>query len=56
LVPRDEVLISDLVAFRERYDDERRRLMLALDLLTPLRKSALKPAGCWGWSADTPST
>lgn len=32
-VPNHEVAIADLVAFRERYDDERRRLMMAIDLL-----------------------
>ncbi|MFD0361979.1 hypothetical protein ACFQZZ_11050 [Nocardia sp. GCM10030253] len=32
-VPRDEVLIDDLIAFRERYHDERQRLMMAIDLL-----------------------
>lgn len=32
-VPGHEVLIGDLIAFRERYDDERRRLMMAIDLL-----------------------
>jgi hypothetical protein len=32
-VPREDVTISDLFAFRDRYDDERRRLMLALELM-----------------------
>lgn len=32
-VPGDEVLMSDLITFRQRYDDERRRLMMAIDLL-----------------------
>lgn len=32
-VPAQDVLIGDLIAFRERYADERRRLMSALDLL-----------------------
>ncbi|MFF4242816.1 hypothetical protein ACFYYL_43745 [Actinomadura geliboluensis] len=32
-VPGNDVLIGDLIAFRERYADERRRLMLAIDLL-----------------------
>jgi hypothetical protein len=32
-VPGDEVRIQDLITFRERYDDERRRLMMAIDLL-----------------------
>lgn len=32
-VPSNEVLIGDLIAFRERYADERRRLMIAIDLL-----------------------
>lgn len=32
-VPSNDVLISDLIAFRERYADERRRLMIAIDLL-----------------------
>jgi hypothetical protein len=31
--PQEGVTISDLFYFRERYDDERRRLMLALELL-----------------------
>lgn len=31
--PRESVMLDDLFAFRERYDDERRRLMLALELL-----------------------
>jgi hypothetical protein len=30
-VPRDDVLISDLLAFRHQYDDERQRLLLVLD-------------------------
>lgn len=32
-VPRDDVLIADVIAFRRRYDDERRRLVLAIDQL-----------------------
>jgi hypothetical protein len=32
-VPRHDVLLSDLIAFRERYADERRRLMEGIDLL-----------------------
>ncbi|MFI0468340.1 DUF6236 family protein [Saccharopolyspora sp. 5N102] len=32
-VPNEQVLIRDLITFRERYDSERRRLMMALDLL-----------------------
>lgn len=32
-VPDHEVLIDDLITFRERYEDERRRLMMAIDLL-----------------------
>ncbi len=31
--PHESVAINDLFAFRDRYDDERRRLMLALELL-----------------------
>jgi hypothetical protein len=33
-VPRDDVLITDLLDFRHRYDDERRRLLLGLDRMT----------------------
>ncbi|WP_344908168.1 DUF6236 family protein [Actinomadura meridiana] len=32
-VPHHDVLLSDLIAFRERYADERRRLMEGIDLL-----------------------
>ena len=32
-VPDHEVLIDDLIGFRDRYEDERRRLMMAIDLL-----------------------
>jgi hypothetical protein len=32
-VPSEEVLVDDLIRFRERYDDERQRLMMAIDLL-----------------------
>lgn len=31
--PRDDVPLSELIAFRERYDDERRRLMFVIHLL-----------------------
>jgi hypothetical protein len=32
-VPHGDVRISDVIAFRQRYDNERRRLMLAIDKL-----------------------
>ena len=32
-VPSDEVQVGALIAFREEYDDERRRLMMAIDRL-----------------------
>ncbi|MBB5112514.1 hypothetical protein FHU28_002353 [Micromonospora echinospora] len=39
-VPRDEVMIGDLVRFRTKYDDERRRMMLAIDDLLHRLKQA----------------
>ncbi len=38
--PTGDVMIGDLLAFRDRYDDERRRLMIAIDqLLHELQKN-----------------
>ncbi|MDW3850747.1 hypothetical protein NMK34_29465 [Micromonospora sp. BRA006-A] len=43
-VPRDDVMISDLVHFRTKYDAERRRLMLAVDeLLHQLKQAGRHP-------------
>ncbi|WP_435122931.1 hypothetical protein [Micromonospora tulbaghiae] len=43
-VPREDVMISDLVHFRTKYDAERRRLMLAVDeLLHQLKQAGRHP-------------
>jgi hypothetical protein len=43
-VPSGEVMISDLVQFRERYNDERRRMMTAIeDLLRQLGREGRHP-------------
>jgi hypothetical protein len=44
-VPANDVMLSDVIAFRNRYEDERRRLMLALDrLLHGLRQQYEHPS------------